>query len=309
MQRMSKSFIFLTVMLLLFQLLDQSDAFVKEPLSFFGRVQMPSGGPYASSTALYVLDFENLASNVLPQLKLPNLNPQASIESTGQLIAAVAQKQGPLAMVLAVALTDSVPLVPTQPISIIAGAVFGLPIGLASVIAGQTIATVFAILFGRYVLARRGNDWQAEILNTTEEVAITQSSSSDDNKKTKLAKVFAELTSGLNSDDWKTVFGTILLARQSPVLPFSLGNYFIGASTDANILVSVAATVVGCLPLNLLWVGAGAGGMAAVDMVNDNGMLAESLEVAGILATTAIVLSIAKVVFKVWNEEENVVSG
>jgi uncharacterized membrane protein YdjX (TVP38/TMEM64 family) len=43
--------------------------------------------------------------------------------------------------------------VPTQPISIIAGALFGLKLGLPAVLIGQTIATSFALLFGRHVLA------------------------------------------------------------------------------------------------------------------------------------------------------------
>ena len=209
------------------------------------------------------------------------------------MIASLAKEEGPLSMVLAVALADSIPLVPTQPLSILAGAVFGFQVGLPAVIVGQAVATTFCMVVGRYILAKRGEKFQDTL---------------DDDQRgdNKLAKVLDELTAGLNSNDWKTVFGTILLARQSPVLPFSLGNYFVGASTQAPLLPSIAATVVACIPLNCVWVGAGAGGMAAVDMVAQNGALAEGLEAVGLLATSAIVLSIAKLVYKVRNEEASV---
>jgi uncharacterized membrane protein YdjX (TVP38/TMEM64 family) len=261
-----------------------TDAFVSKPLASRSRAPMSAS---TSTTSLNAFDFASL---------FPSMDPQLSFESTGAMIASLAKEEGPLSMVLAVALADSIPLVPTQPISLLAGAVFGLKIGLPAVILGQAVATTFAMVVGRYILAKRG-DFQ-ESLEGKEDT-------SGDNK---LAKVLDELTAGLNSDNWKTVFGTILLARQSPVLPFSIGNYFVGASTQAPLVPSVVATVVACIPLNCLWVGAGAGGMAAVDMVTQNGALAEGLEVVGLLATSAIVLSIAKVFYKVWNEEPTISS-
>jgi uncharacterized membrane protein YdjX (TVP38/TMEM64 family) len=264
-------------------LLGTTDAFVSKPVTLLNRATVTAS---TSPTSLNAFDFASL---------FPSMDPQSSFESTGAMIASLAKEEGPLSMVLAVALADSIPLVPTQPISILAGAVFGFKIGLPAVLIGQAVATTFAMVVGRYVLAKRG-DFQESLEDK------------DKNGDNKLAKVLEELTAGLNSDDWKTVFGTILLARQSPVLPFSIGNYFVGASTQAPLVPSVAATVVACIPLNCLWVGAGAGGMAAVDMVAQNGALAEGLEFVGLLATSAIVLSIAKVFYKVWNEEPSVSS-
>lgn len=224
-------------------------------------------------------DLNTLTSTLLPIDSLGS--PQAFITE-------IARQGGPPVMALAVAISDSVPLVPTQPISLVAGALFGIQMGLPAVILGQLVATTFAMLFGRYVLAN--SEW-----NVFEQ---------SDQDKGKLSKVLDELTAGLNSDDFKSVFLTIFLARQSPVLPFSLGNYFVGAATKAPLVPAVLATVCGCLPLNLLWVGAGAGGMAALDMVRQNSALSEGLEVAGALATLAIVGSVAKAVAKVWNEDE-----
>ena len=45
-------------------------------------------------------------------------------------ISSLVQRQGPGIMVVAVTITDSVPFMPTQPIAVLAGAVFGLTNGL-----------------------------------------------------------------------------------------------------------------------------------------------------------------------------------
>lgn len=219
-----------------------------------------------------------------------DLLPIGAFDSIRETALGLAKEGGPPIMALAVALSDTVPLVPTQPISIIAGALFGLKLGLPAVLIGQTIATSFALLFGRHVLANSA--W-----NIFEETG-------EGEDKSKLAKVLDELTSGLNSGDPKTVFLTILLARQSPVLPFSLGNYFVGAATQAPILPVLAGTIVGCLPLNLIWVGAGAGGMAAVDMVQSNGLLTEGLEAFGAIVTLGMVAFVVQTILKVYRDED-----
>ena len=219
-----------------------------------------------------------------------DLLPSGVFDSLRETIFTIAEEGGPPFMAVAVALADSLPLVPTQPISIIAGVLFGLKLGLPAVVCGQAIATAFALVFGRYVLAN--SQWNV----------FDQAGEGKD--RSKLAKVLDELTSGLNSDDPVKVFLTILLARQSPVLPFSLGNYFVGAATQAPILPVLGGTIVGCLPLNLIWVGAGAGGMAAVDMIKANGLLAEGLETFGAVVTISLVAIIVKTVLKVYGEDE-----
>jgi uncharacterized membrane protein YdjX (TVP38/TMEM64 family) len=220
-----------------------------------------------------------------------DLLPTGVFDGAREAILTIAKEGGPPIMALAVALADTIPLVPTQPISLVAGALFGLKMGLPAVLLGQTVATTFAILFGRYVLAE--SDWN-----------VFDQAGEEGADKSKLTKVLDELTSGLNSGDAKTVFLSIFLARQSPVLPFSLGNYFVGAATDAPVFPAVAGTILGCLPLNLLWVGAGAGGMAAVDAIKENGVLAEGLEAVGGIVTLAFVAIVAKTVMKVYADDE-----
>jgi uncharacterized membrane protein YdjX (TVP38/TMEM64 family) len=250
------------------------------------KMHTKTGARDSSHLNLSSLDELNIISSSVVQ---SDLLPTGVFDGFRDQIAAIALQGGPPIMALAVALADSIPLVPTQPISIVAGALFGIKLGLPAVIFGQTMATMFAFIFGRNVLAN--SDWN-----------VFENTQGAD--KNKLAKVLEELTVGLNSGDPKTVFFTIFLARQSPVLPFSLGNYFVGAATKAPILPALAGTVLGCLPLNLVWVGAGAGGMAAVDMVKENGLLAEGLEGFGALVTLGLVAAVVNTVKKVYSQDE-----
>ena len=55
---------------------------------------------------------------------------------------------------MAVVTTDTVPLLPTQPVAVFAGAALGFTKALAAVVAGQAVATVLALCIGRYWLAR-----------------------------------------------------------------------------------------------------------------------------------------------------------
>lgn len=237
-----------------------------------------------------------------------------SVEALWEVVAETAQDFGAWTMILVVALIDAIPFCPTQPASIVAGAVLGFPVGLPVVIVGQGLATALALWVGRYVWAARPTAAASEIVRVKrcslddeegeeQEKLVSPSSSS---KPTKMARVLEEMASGLNSDDWKTVFGTMLLARQSPVLPFSVGNYFIGASTKAPIPPVVLATMIGCIPLNCLWVGAGAGGTAAVEAMQEHDSLAKGIQIIGFAATASIVMLIGKVVYKVWKEDDSI---
>ena len=137
-----------------------------------------------------------------------------TLKSLGALITEWAEQGGPTAMSMAVAISDAVPLLPTQPISVLAGALFGFQTGLLVVVLGQSLATIFALVVGRQL--------GSNIL------AILGRDNSD-----KIKKVLEQL--GLDSTaDYKKVFTTILVARQSPVLPFSLGNYMVGAVTSGT---------------------------------------------------------------------------
>lgn len=262
-----------------------------KPLIFFFTVCLLVLAMAKANDDTYTADFH-------PEYSADSSN-SSYLESLWQAMAETAQEFGAWTMILSVALLDAIPFFPTPPASVVAGAVLGFPLGLPVVMIGQALATALAMWLGRYVWSA-----QPQAQSADEEQSTLVTNTPRKNTTTKLSRVLDELASGLNSDDWKTVFGTILLARQSPLLPFSLGNYFMGASTKAPIPPVVLATVVGCIPLNCLWVGAGAGGTAAMEAMQEHDSLAKGIQVVGIIASAAIVLLMGRVVYRVCNEEQ-----
>lgn len=210
------------------------------------------------------------------------------LESARSFLMSRVQEGGAPTMGLLVALCDSIPLFPTQPISIASGALFGFGPGLAAVIVGQTLAAAFALSIGRYA--------GPSVMD-----ALDNSS--------KARRVLEGL--GLDADaGFFKVFRAIFIARQSPVLPFSVGNYLVGAATSAPIVPALLGTLLGCVPLNCVWVGVGAGGMTTLNTLEgDNGSISQymgMLEGVGAIATLLIVLNLGKVILDVSREGSEV---
>jgi uncharacterized membrane protein YdjX (TVP38/TMEM64 family) len=170
-----------------------------------------------------------------PQSFLLNL-----IRTLNFTITELAKIGGPfasLALILAVALADSIPCIPSQPVAIFSGAVFRFWKGILPFEIGQTLAIILCMTVGRFVRKRKRN----------------HDTSHHPQSDSKLSQILEELTVGLNSKDWGRVFCTIVIARQSPVLPFSLGNYFVGAATSAPLVPAVLGTVTGVFPEMSCW--------------------------------------------------------
>jgi uncharacterized membrane protein YdjX (TVP38/TMEM64 family) len=205
------------------------------------------------------------------------------IHTLNSTVTELAEIGGPfasLALILAVAFADSIPCIPSQPVAILSGAVFGFWKGILPFEIGQTLAIIFCMAVGRLVRKRKRN-------NDTSHYTRSDS---------KLSQILQELTVGLNSKDWGKVFCTIVIARQSPVLPFSLGNYFVGAATSAPLVPAVLGTVVGVFPGNVMLVGAGAGGVA---LIRSNGFVGTVLEIVGVISTIVLFYACYKAVRKV----------
>lgn len=270
-------------------ILGSSSAFTTQQLATIKNAPFTTNVIQSSDTRREMMPFLDSLSDNSHQVASSS---SSLAESVGATVSSLAQKGGPPFMALAVSISDSIPLLPTQPISVIAGALFGFPTALIAVVIGQTVATIFALLVGRQILSEKP-EWMDRFGGNSP----------------KMQKALVDL--GLNSDDAMTVFRTIFVARQSPVLPFSLGNYLVGAATTAPLLPTVCGTVLGCLPLNCVWVGAGAGGMTALDAMSKSGnsQVLEGLELVGALATFLVIGSIGKVIWNLWNEDDGMISS
>lgn len=160
--------------------------------------------------------------------------------------------------------------VPGSALSLAAGLLFGVWLGTAVVWFGATAAIALSFLIARY--AARGK---------VEEMARTRPR-------------FAAVDRAIGEQGWKIV----ALLRLSPVFPFSLQNYLYGI-TAIRFFPCVVASAVFIVPGTFLYVYLGfAGGEAAVAAGGGADTLRLVLQIAGLLATAAVTIGIARIAGK-----------
>jgi uncharacterized membrane protein YdjX (TVP38/TMEM64 family) len=189
------------------------------------------------------------------------LQLQGQIESLGAI--------GPVVFALAyVVLT--VLLVPGSALTLGAGAIFGLWLGAITVIIGANLGALCSFLLARSFLRERVARW------------------AEANPK------FTALDRAIEREGFKMV----LLARLSPVFPFTLLNYFLGL-TRIRIGSYIVANLIGMLPGTFLYIYLGATAREA--LTGGSGAL---FKVIGLLATIAVVTLITRVARKAMAEVE-----
>ena len=182
---------------------------------------------------------------------------QSWIESLGPL--------APIAYVL-LYVTTTVLLIPGSLLTIGAGGIFGFWQGLAVVIVSANLGALAAFLLTRTFLRERVARWAAG------------------NPK------FAALDRAIGREGFKMV----LLARLSPVFPFTLLNYLLGLTT-VRTGSYVLANLIGMLPGTFLYVYIGA---TARDALSGGAGTAGTwkivLRIVGLLATVAVVALVTR---------------
>ena len=86
----------------------------------------------------------------------------------------------------------------------------------------------------------------------------------------------------------------MLVLRQSPFIPWSVGNYMLGAVTEAPIAALALGTFIGSLPLTSMLAFAGAKGNSIIKSIVDGGaspgtLLAVALVIMLAVASTVLV--------------------
>ncbi len=162
--------------------------------------------------------------------------------------------------------------VPGSALSLGAGLLFGIWLGTAVVWLGATAAIALSFLIARYAARARVEQW-----------AQTRPR-------------FAAVDKAIGEQGWKIV----ALMRLSPVFPFSLQNYLYGI-TAIRFLPCVIASAAFIVPGTFLYVYLGfAGGEAAAAAGSGAGTdtLRLALQIAGLLATAAVTVGIARIASK-----------
>lgn len=195
-----------------------------------------------------------------------------------------AKTAGTPALMASACLLDMVPGLPTQPATLAIGATLGFQKGLATVAGAQTTACFLSLTLAR----KLGNAGQplGDFLDGIKESGAAP-----------LVDAVAKKVDGSEEGDWKTPFTAIYVLRNSPVVPFTLGNYLIGACTKAPIPPILLATFLGCLPANAVYVAAGAGlGAIADGSAASFSPAQQAIAALGVLATVAVTISAADAV-------------
>jgi uncharacterized membrane protein YdjX (TVP38/TMEM64 family) len=171
---------------------------------------------------------------------------------------------GPILFVL-IYVVAAVLFVPGSPLTLGAGAVFGLPWAAVYASIASTLAATAAFLVGRH-LAR---DWVA--------------------RKMAGNGSFDAIDRAVEREGWKIV----LLTRLSPVFPFNLLNYAFGL-TRVKLRHYVIASWIGMMPGTIMYVYVGSVARAGADVVRRT--TAEwTLYSLGLVATVAVTILITRI--------------
>ena len=172
------------------------------------------------------------------------------------------------ALFIAVYVLAALLVVPGSILTLAAGYLFGLPLGVALASVGSVLGAAAAFVVGRFVardwVARRAAAWPR----------------------------FGAFFAALQHDS----FAIVLLARLSPVIPYNLLNYAL-ALTASRLRDYLLATWIGMLPATVLYVYAGSLAKTITTLASAGGApswAAYSLLAMGFAATAALTVLIAR---------------
>ncbi|KAK9833192.1 hypothetical protein WJX74_009769 [Apatococcus lobatus] len=143
---------------------------------------------------------------------------------------------GPVIFVVSVAAGEMIPLLPTQPLAIAGGLLFGAVRGTLFVLLGTTAAAVMAFSFSRGI----GKQLASKVVQKElgEDPTASLSASSD------ILSRFQGLQEAVEQGNPWQQFTAIVFLRLTPVVPFSASNYLLGL-TPVQLAPFAAGTLSG----------------------------------------------------------------
>ena len=138
-----------------------------------------------------------------------------------------------------VALAELVPLLPTTPLALASGLLFGAGKGAVYVLTGNWLAATAA-----FFIARKGRAFAQKVIEA--ESAENDATPSPDAwpPATGLAARFADVTAAIEAGSPAQQFAAVFALRATPVVPFSASNYVLGL-TPIPFTVYLPATAAG----------------------------------------------------------------
>ncbi|KAL4551596.1 hypothetical protein Ndes2526B_g05870 [Nannochloris sp. 'desiccata'] len=135
---------------------------------------------------------------------------------------------GPVAFIATVAIAESIPLMPTQPLSLASGLLFGTQKGAACMLVGTTLASLIAFTVARGVgrpLAEKILRHEMKGVEVDDEGNAVPST----NGFSVQAKLMEATVAIENGSLFQQTFAVFVL-RMTPFIPFSASNYMLGLS-------------------------------------------------------------------------------
>jgi len=164
------------------------------------------------------------------------------------LVESSAAHSGPFGLLIlgsVIATSELVPLVPTQPLALVSGLLFGASKGALVTLVGTTTAASVAFTISSGPLGEKMRNLVGELEGRGESKEGEGQNHDSDNLLTKLAGEVEDL------NPLKQMMSVVLL-RLSPVVPFSISNYMLGLTPIRFIPFSVG-TFLGMSPWCLLY--------------------------------------------------------
>ena len=245
--------------------------------------------------------------------------PPALLEALSSFLAAV-EDMGPAGagvFAATVALAELVPLLPTTPLALASGLLFGAAKGALLVIAGNLTAATVAFYISRGIGARfakrmvaaegghqhhAGQEGQEVEENGSKATSSSSSSSSAAAASNGggggggLAARFAAVTAAIEAGTPAQKFAAVFALRATPVVPFSASNYVLGLS-PVSFPVYITATALGGSVWASVYASLGAASRAllargaAIDVLVAD-LLEQATSVADDAATGLVLLSV-----------------
>lgn len=230
--------------------------------------------------------------------------PPALLEALSSFLAAV-EDMGPAGagvFAATVALAELVPLLPTTPLALASGLLFGAAKGAALVIAGNLVAATAAFYiargvgarFAQRVVAAEGGGGHSDGDGEREEEATATAAPSS--PAAGLAARFASVTAAIEKGTAAQKFAAVFALRATPVVPFSASNYVLGLS-PISFPVYFTATALGGSIWASVYASLGAASRAllargaAIDVLVAD-LLEQATSVADDTATGLVLLSV-----------------
>ncbi len=199
---------------------------------------------------------------------------------------------GPLAFIATVAIAESIPLMPTQPLSLASGLLFGTQKGAACMLIGTTLASLIAFTIARGVgrpLAERILRHEMKGVEVDSEGTRVASGTKGFSVQAKLM----EATEAIENGTFNQQFFAVFVLRMTPFIPFSASNYMLGLS-PLPLTPYVSGTVAGMFFWSFIYASFGGASRALLRRGADpdallNDMLHQAGGVSSEVARVAII--------------------